>query len=1096
MTCRTLLFNLFALMLVTQAVHAASSTPLDISAAANSSFADQTPMDGKGGWTDQGANNDMGALPAGKLSAHGVDFNIINAADNNGKSCIALAEPGFISGKKKDHPHNEPSRISVAATNGEAKYIYLLHASGWTPDDERETGRIDVEYADGSIGKIGVKALRDSGNWWKPFAMPNAAVAWQGKNPSSVIGLYLSRFPLSGKPVKKFTFVCTYGMWFIAAASTSTDDIPMPAYTPPSFEYTEGRLAKEYPEFSLGSAMPQAMKGVAPLGGNAGTFRGCPALWLNGEWKLLPMSGDKVPAAEEIRKTDIFVPSIMGATKYYQKSSYQKQGKDWDKINRMWYSVNLSIPADWNSVDPLVLHFEAIDFLGAVFINGKFVKLHAGRFNPFDVTLPENLKPGDSFNLSVFVLKIGEAIRNGKCPFMQAVSYENGGITVPVTLYQDTPLRLRHIRVVTSVTDKKISITAEAGKALEGYTVTPEITPLSGQAADGIPTFNPLPANGKLAWESAWAVPSLWSPENPAMYRIRLVVRDSAGKETVSEDDFGFREVAIKGDRIILNGVPVRLFGLSYEPQGNGSWERSDEDFNYRYLMAMRKGLGINAVRFHHTPGFPAQLRAADRAGILVIDQSGLWTAGRFANYRAGDDFLKNIKTELAEWIWRDINHPSVIIWDTANEYICGSPEWTDFWMNLDRIVLNIDRTRIVEQSGSGNHSGGPMLCHYHNGACMNLETSKLPVIYGEFWISACGGKQPLTLPRTAFAPDEFNRAWLSSLREMITAMRMKNASGIFPFHQIEHSFRMSGTSIPASVKFAPSSFSPKKLNAFTYVNPYMPLENQIDPLFAKEMKVVFGSVTGYLSEGSNDFFLNRPAERHLYLANDTMEKQDIKANVSITLDGRKYDILTQEFSLAAGESKVVTLSIPAIDAPGVGKLDIVLGYGADKYECAYPAAAYAPVSAKGSLRLYGNQPELLKALVSMGYGVKQVDTIEASSDPLVIAENALDLVSKAAVNELFTRSGQKILILAQDNVNFADGMGLVFRQSGSGREGYHASTADRDMLDKNRIPDYDCPGGMGRAYKSSYAMPMPQANALPQVHKITGGTAFTDLTS
>lgn len=92
-------------------------TPLDLKEAANMGFADEVAGDGIGGWTDQGAINDMSGFDLrGRVNLRGVDFDIIDPEKNNGKSVITLsgqnaeaisntaeipvnqrARPGFIS---------------------------------------------------------------------------------------------------------------------------------------------------------------------------------------------------------------------------------------------------------------------------------------------------------------------------------------------------------------------------------------------------------------------------------------------------------------------------------------------------------------------------------------------------------------------------------------------------------------------------------------------------------------------------------------------------------------------------------------------------------------------------------------------------------------------------------------------------------------------------------------------------------------------------------------------------------------------------------------------------------------------------------------
>ena len=64
---------------------------LDLTAVANRGFADDVSGDGKGGWTDQGAQNDLSGFDLrGKSNLKGVEFDIIDPEKNGGRSCVVL----------------------------------------------------------------------------------------------------------------------------------------------------------------------------------------------------------------------------------------------------------------------------------------------------------------------------------------------------------------------------------------------------------------------------------------------------------------------------------------------------------------------------------------------------------------------------------------------------------------------------------------------------------------------------------------------------------------------------------------------------------------------------------------------------------------------------------------------------------------------------------------------------------------------------------------------------------------------------------------------------------------------------------------------
>ena len=164
---------------------------VDLKPAFNMGFRDEKLNDGKGGWTDQGPSNDLSMMKPGKLAALGVEFDIADPARNDGRSCLVLS-----SGQKK---FPAEKTVNCAKTAGELRYLYLLHASAWTPAAGQPVGTIAAEYADGGKKEFPVLAGRDVGNWWQPFSFPNGALAVAALNAGKIDVIVID-----GEPAKIF----------------------------------------------------------------------------------------------------------------------------------------------------------------------------------------------------------------------------------------------------------------------------------------------------------------------------------------------------------------------------------------------------------------------------------------------------------------------------------------------------------------------------------------------------------------------------------------------------------------------------------------------------------------------------------------------------------------------------------------------------------------------------------------------------------------------------------------------------------------------------------------------------------------------------
>ncbi len=195
------------------------STIVPLNQYVNMGFADNCADDHKGGWTDQGPDNDLRMLPVGELNCAGIPFEIINPATNKGRSCLVLR------GKQRRWlPASAEIDIQKPT---EAKYLYVLNAIAWPPEKSTEIGEITCEYIeDHNVAEVKkvfpVIRGKNVGNFWMPPPLSHAALGWEGRNASARVGLYVSCYELSGKPVKKIRFESKgNAVWMIVGVTFS-----------------------------------------------------------------------------------------------------------------------------------------------------------------------------------------------------------------------------------------------------------------------------------------------------------------------------------------------------------------------------------------------------------------------------------------------------------------------------------------------------------------------------------------------------------------------------------------------------------------------------------------------------------------------------------------------------------------------------------------------------------------------------------------------------------------------------------------------------------------------------------------------------------
>jgi beta-glucuronidase len=246
-------------------------------------------------------------------------------------------------------------------------------------------------------------------------------------------------------------------------------------------------------------------------------------------------------------------------------------------------------------------------------------------------------------------------------------------VTVPNTFIDDYDLHLNKDR-----TAIEGYVHVEGGAA--GTSVTVSI-PEAHRT-----TTVPLNAKSRAAIKLNADGLTLWSPERPKLYSVAL----SAGDDKL-QDDIGFRTVAVDGTKILLNGKPIFLRGISIHAEAPYRDGRVNNDKDVETLLSWARDLGCNYVRLAHYPHDERMTRATDRMGIMVWSEVPVYWAVEFGNPAV----LAKAQQQLKEEIRRDRNKASILLWSVANE-TPSTPERTKFLTTLAGDVHQLDPTRLV----------------------------------------------------------------------------------------------------------------------------------------------------------------------------------------------------------------------------------------------------------------------------------------------------------------------------------------------------------------------------------------------------------------
>ncbi|NLP35196.1 MAG: DUF4982 domain-containing protein [Clostridiales bacterium] len=162
--------------------------------------------------------------------------------------------------------------------------------------------------------------------------------------------------------------------------------------------------------------------------------------------------------------------------------------------------------------------------------------------------------------------------------------------------------------------------------------------------------------------------PTLWSLEDPYLYVLRteLIIDDVVVDEI--KQNFGFRTLRFDtNEGFFLNDTYVKLHGACMH-HDLGALGAAMNKNALRRQFAMLQEMGINAVRTAHNMPAVEVMELADEMGILIVSEAfDMWERPK-TEYDYARFFPEWYKKDVASWVRRDRNHPSIIMWSIGNE--------------------------------------------------------------------------------------------------------------------------------------------------------------------------------------------------------------------------------------------------------------------------------------------------------------------------------------------------------------------------------------------------------------------------------------------
>jgi beta-galactosidase len=361
-----------------------------------------------------------------------------------------------------------------------------------------------------------------------------------------------------------------------------------------------------------------------------------------------------------------------------------------------WYRKKFRLPAG-NSDKHYYIRFDGIYMNADVWLNGHRLGNHPYGYTSFWYDITGQVQPGKENLLAVRVKNEGRnsrwyagsgIYRHVWLSTTDAVHVTPWGVAVTTPLVNAAAAQVRVETAVRNETTQQ--------QLLQLVT---RIIDASGKEQGSVATTQQIQPRATFTCKQQFtlASPRYWSVEKPVLYKAVTRVYCNGRLTDSITTLFGVRTLAYNATQgFLLNGEPVKLKGGCVHhdngPLGAKALDRAEER-----KVALLKEAGYNAVRCAHNPPSPAFLDACDRLGMLVIDEAfDMWKdkKNRDDYHLYFDDWWQK---DLAGMLYRDRNHPSVIMWSIGNEIPNrDKPEVAAKARQLAGYVRSIDSTRPV----------------------------------------------------------------------------------------------------------------------------------------------------------------------------------------------------------------------------------------------------------------------------------------------------------------------------------------------------------------------------------------------------------------
>lgn len=454
-------------------------------------------------------------------------------------------------------------------------------------------------------------------------------------------------------------------------------------------------------------------------------------LSLNGTWWVTPAADSTFTGLENTKDwSTLQVPG-----------EWVMQGMEVKPGDKAGYVRRIQIPPSWSG-RRVKLRCNGVYSGAELIVNGNPAGTHMGGFTPFETDITEHITFGTTNTIAMRIQS--ETAADSVSSASVYASHTLGGIPRDISLVALPPVNIAMFHTSTSFTDSaytegrlraEVTVANETTRWTDGLSLHFILRDSNGNEVE-LPNstidLGGVARDDQRTLETVFDIPGpkKWDPEHPRLYTLTCELARDGRILTSATRRVGFREIEVKGNQLLVNGVPVKLRGVNRHEVSPDRGRSPYPDAGRNDVELFRRA-NVNYIRTSHYPPDESLLDAADELGMFVeVEAPFCW-----AHQSNPDPAIKNdlyLRQHL-ETINAFRSHPSVIMWSLGNE----SVNYEDFRQAAEAIAeLDPSRPRVFSQWGPDADKGELEIANHHYPGPSGPEEYRnyqRPVVFDEY---------------------------------------------------------------------------------------------------------------------------------------------------------------------------------------------------------------------------------------------------------------------------------------------------------------------------------------------------------------------------